>query len=389
MPKPKRAKTEPIILGVRPPGRPLEGRGGIRDEFAVMRDLATKPDKPPPGPDRFGAIGRGSGTHLLKFVSPRTPLDRSVLRFAPTGANAPAGYAPSNDAKLSPVAKIVMRPLEIVGRPTRNLIEHVLSPDEASDDVLSAFAEVFGSDSLDALRDALVEPLPDIGTLPVSDFPVVFAPSPHGGDIQITPVGPALALRGMGEVTAPFFEKNVEGQAPRRRGRWHRQQITAHMQNVSVVGTATRTRFLAVVPPLPSAARASLVRYVATGDFPRWMDPSVFHAVDRYAKAVDENARRSDARSRARMDRRADRILDGVLEFVRNVMTDAREVAPDARLAPPPAPWQVVLRRDWKDAERRGVAQRALTGRHFLDRIERTGVDRAIRNIVRSMEAVS
>lgn len=363
--------TPPIpideLLSHRRLGRVLQA-GQLSTEFALIRKAWSEGDKPLPVPNDFARVGRGSGTHLLKLVSPRASTSENVLRFRAAGANRQPDLVPSLDAKMARVAKIVFRPLEVAGHPVRHLADHILNPDDLSPSVLEGFADAFGKETLVALRNALTELLPPITRLPHAEFPIIFLPRPGGGDLQATPLAPAGAYVRMSEVTAPFrFKQSTDHPAPRR-GRWHRQHVSGKPQNISGAVGPRRTRFMATMPRLLDRLDAEIHRYVLGGGFPLWRDEGVAAEVERYADLVDRQASYSNQDIRRGADRRADVLIGAARAFVDEVMADARSSHPDASLPPPPSLANVILRRRWKGdgADR---ARRVLTGEHFRARL--------------------
>jgi hypothetical protein len=100
------------LLSHRPLGRVLEA-GGIGEEFALIRQAFEQSGKSVPKVSDFERLGRGSGTHLLKLVTPRAPTGQSVVRITKKGANRHPALFPSVDAKLAPVAKLVFPPRSV------------------------------------------------------------------------------------------------------------------------------------------------------------------------------------------------------------------------------------------------------------------------------------
>jgi hypothetical protein len=117
------------LVSHRPTGRILEAHS-IGAEFVLIRQAFVAVGKKVPDADAFGRVGRASGTHLLKLISPRVPTEQSVLRIVGTGANRNPALTPSLDAKMSPVAKLAFRPFEVSGQSTRSLVDHILNPDD-------------------------------------------------------------------------------------------------------------------------------------------------------------------------------------------------------------------------------------------------------------------
>lgn len=365
-PKPKLDE----LLSHRPLGRILEP-DGIGAEFELIRDAFAREAKGGvPDADDFHRVGRASGTHLLKLVTPWAPTGQCVVRFlGQRGANRQSPMYPSLDAKMARIAKVVFRPYEFRDHAPKTLADHILNPDDdLSATVTKAFAEIFGEAALERLRDALTRPLDPVTELPVAEFPIIFLPRPGGGDVQATPLAPAEAYVEFGEITADYFRKNEPGQPRQPRGRWHRQFVADKPQNISGAVGKTRTRFFATMPAVLDRWEAELFRFAQGDRFPRWNDPSVVEEVSAYAALIDRNAEYSNEDIRAGLDRRADTLIRGAREFIDETMAEARQEFPGKDLPRPSSIVDVLLQRKWpKDGFNQ--ARRVLTGRHFRDRL--------------------
>lgn len=361
------------LLSYRPLGRILQPTG-IAHEFALIREAWLAGGKALPTADDFDTVGRGSGTHLLKLVTPRASSSQAVLRFRRPNSSAMPALIPSIDAKKSKVAKIVFRPIEVAGHPARHLVDHIVQPDDLSPVVLEAFAAAFGDEALVALRAGL-EALVAVTRLPAAEFPIVFLPRPGGGDLQATPVSPAEAYMRMREVTAPFFLKRVAGGSKPRRGQWHRQNLTAQPQNISGAIGPRRTRFRATMPQVLDSDRADLFRALLGGRYPSWRDDTVIDAVLAYVDLLDRADEYSNSDIRAALDRRADALVSGAQAFVDDINAAAADALEEVRTnhpgaaipRPPPLP-DIILGRRWLEGgfDR---ARRALTSAHFRSRL--------------------
>jgi hypothetical protein len=271
---------------------------------------------------------------------------------------------------LAPVAKLVFRPLEVSGHPTRSLAEHILSPDEISPLVTKGFADAFHQDALEALRNALTTPPPTVETLPAEEFPIIFLPRPGGGDLQATPLAPVEAYVRFGEITEPYFRKHEEGQPRAPRGRWQRQFVADKPQNISSAVGQQRTRFFATMPLVLDDRSAELHRYTQGGRFPRWRDSAIVDAVDAYAKLLSTDYRNQDIV--AALDRRADALISAAREFIDETVADANADDPARELPDPPLVTTVLLDHNWpKDGFDR--ARRVLTSSHFKERLYKAG----------------
>ncbi|MCI5112767.1 MAG: hypothetical protein MRY75_19660 [Marivita sp.] len=361
-----KAKAAKALLSFKSLGRQLTLEQ-VEAEFSLMLPAFREP----PRPTDFEKVGMGSGSHLLKLTTPRAALDQSVLRFSRTASNAPAVFVPSVNAPDIPFAKIVYRPLEIVGREPKSVVDHIRDPDEVSPSVLSAFATVFGDDCLDALRSALLGEGQVIASLPdTGEFPTIFLPRPGGGDLQATPVSPVEAFMGFKNMSSAWFLKQEKDQPPVPRGRWSRQAVSAKPQNISGAIGGPRQRFMATMPSVMRDYKAGVLRYALGGSFPIWRDEDVEAAVLHYAGRLDMEYTNSDIRSGT--DWYADQLIKSALDFTAEVRRDARDFLEERGLGEkdlpePPLPSALLLRRRWKKDDQ-PKAMKALTSGHFQDR---------------------
>lgn len=354
------------LLSFKAVGKPITLEH-VESEFALMRAALTRSPKPLD----FWRVGLGSGSHLLKLTTPRAALDQCVMRFPRAGSNAPPLFAPSVNAPDIPFAKIVYRPLEIIGRAPKSLLDHICDPDDQSPAILAAFSAVFGDESLDVLRDALLGEGQKIVSLPdTGEFPTIFLPRPGGGDMQATPVSPVEAFMGFKNMAAAWFLKQEKDMPPVPRGRWTRQAISAKPQNISGAIGGPRQRFLATMPSVMRDYTAGVMRYALGGSFPRWRDDDIEGAVLHYAGRLEMEYTNSDIR--AGMDWYADQMIRDALDFIADVRKDARDLLEERGMAEktlpmPPAPSALLLQQKWKkDDEQK--ARKALTSAHFRDR---------------------
>lgn len=341
----------------------------IPQEFSLMKDCLKG--------ELTAVVARRicekSGSHLLKLVSPRVDGEHAVLRFDDPSSNRRSTILPSTNAPDIPFCKVVFRPLEVRGHSAMSVIDHILNPEEYSDQVLSAFASVFGDDVLDAMQDVLLSPPKTPLKLGAGEFPIIFIPCPGGGDLQITPVSPATTFMGMKRVTDHYFQKaQPDGPRPPR-GRWTRQAISAKPQNISGFIGGPRVRFLATMPPGMLQEEAELHRFVHGGNFPRWHDPEVTEWVLRYADMLDADGRYNNIDTRAALDRTADRLIKDAAAFIQETLDDAQIQARKfsierEKLPSPPSIQTVLIRRRWKNDETYGRAKNALTSPHFEHR---------------------
>jgi hypothetical protein len=329
----------------------------VEAEFGLMRSTF----KESPVPADFHRVGMGSGSHLLKTTTPRADSKQSVLRFPRWDSNALPCFAASLNAPDIPYAKIVYRPLEILGRAPKSVVDHIREPDDISEVILAAFALVFGDECLAALRSTLpgsgqqITKLPDTG-----EFPTIFLPRPGGGDMQATPVSPIETFMGFKDMSAATVP----------RGRRIEQSVSAKPQNISGMIGGSRRRFLAEMPSVMRHYDAAIFRYSSGGSFPAWQNDDLTAAVLHYAGRLGMEYVNSDIR--AGTDWYADQLISGALGFIAEVQEDARELLEkdgkaEKTLPHPPRPSVLILRRRWKNDDR-DEAIKALTSEHFRDR---------------------
>lgn len=363
------------LLSFKLVGRPI-ALNAVAEEFALMQGCL----KAPLTAEIAHRICEKSGSHLLKLVSPRVDGDHAVLRFDKPESNRRAAILPSTNAPDIPFCKVLYRPLEIVGYPSRCVVDLILNPEDHSEPVLDAFAAVFGQDVLEAMKKILLAPAKPPLKLGAGEFPIIFIPRPRGGDLQITPVSPATAFMGMKRVTDPYFQKaQPDGPRPPR-GRWTRAAVSSKPQNISGAIGGPRVRFLATMPPGMSHAEAELYRYLKGGRFPQWRDDAVADWILRYADMLEKDAGYNNADTRAALDRTADRLIRDAFEFITETTEDAKTLARQHDLSTealpePPSPGDVLFHRKWADKDK-GRARKALTSPHFEHRLLKSPIGR-------------
>lgn len=354
------------LLSFKPTGRPLTLHE-VYGEFMLMRVALDKPLTAAIAAN----ITEKSGSHLLKLVSPRVDGDHAVLRINQPNSNSKASILPSVNASEIPFCKVVFRPLELAGNGPMSVVDHILNPVDCSAVVLADFGRAFGEDVLSALRTGLLSPGKVPLKLGAGEFPIVFAPRPGGGDLQITPVSPVSAFMGIKRVADAYFLP-VTADTPRPpRGRWVKQVISTKPQNISGAIGGPRLRFLATMPSVLQQAEAELHRYVQGGAFPRWRDEAVGDWVLRYGEMLEAHDIFNNSDTRAALDRTADRLIRDAQAFINETMIEAGLIAPDKMLMPAQVA-QILIRRRWiRDGQNRAV--KALSSPHFEDRLRKCG----------------
>jgi len=355
------------VLSFRPIGKPIP----IDEVPQAYREMAEEYGKPVT-PEAMARVGAKSGSHLLKLISPRAAGDQSVMRLPATDSNREPKLIPSVNAADIPVAKIAFRPLEVLGQPTRNLVQHILNPDDVSDHVTEAFASVFGADVLNALKAALSAAPAPITRLPGAEFPIVFLPNPAGGDLQATPVAPAAAYMDMRDVIAPYYRKQEKDGPKVPRGCWSRQAISAKPQNISGAIGGPRIRFHARFPQTLQRIKAEIYRFASGGRFPRMNREDAAEAAERvlrYADLLAREAEHSNQDIRNGLDNLADWMIAEAIGFIEEVMGEAVQLKPDATNLKTPSPGEVLLDCRYERNDDRLRARQVLSGPHFRSRV--------------------
>lgn len=356
------------LIGHRPLGRILK-EDEIAGEFEMIRRAFEAGGKKPPDATKFQRAGEACGTHMLKLITPRAEIGQHMVRIPSAKTNLQSTLWPSIDAQMAPVTKLIFRPWETVDYAQRSLVDHIRNPDDLSPLVTKGFSDAFGADCLNALQEALTNPIPDITLLPAAEFPIIFVPRPGGGDLQVTPIAPAEAYVRFRDVTEAYFRKQDDGGPPVPRGRWHRQQVTSKPQNISSAVGPQRTRFRASMPRVLDLTSAEFHRYANGGRFPMWRDESVVKAVASYASLLDRSADYSNEDIRSSLEYRADELIGAAGNFIDETLADLEREYPNIERRGKPTVVAVILNRAWlKDGWAR--ARRVLSSEYFKARLD-------------------
>jgi hypothetical protein len=354
------------FLSFKPTGRVINA-DDLTHEFALMASFF----KAMPSTEDFRRIAANSGSHLVKLTTPRTDVSQAILRVGAFASNRPVPFAPSVNASDIPVAKIVFRPIEILGRAPKSVVDHLREKDEFSDSFLDAFVSVFGDECLDALEEAIQGVGRKITSLPATgEFPIIYLPRHGGGDIQATPVSPVETYMGFKDMSSAWFLKQEKDKPKPARGRWTKNTISSKPQNISGAIGGPRQRFMAEMPSVMRGYEAGILRYTMGGSFPFWYDDEIEASVLHYADRLGMEYTNSDIR--AATDFYADKMIESALAFIDEVMADSREKlkeegTADRALPLPPRPSALIMRRRWSKADREKALQ-AITSAHFRDR---------------------
>lgn len=356
------------ILSFKEVGYPIP-REEIAREFEAMKGCLKKPLTP----DIATRVCQKSGTHLVKLVSSRADGDHACLHIKRPEANEQPKILPSVNAPDIPFAKVLYRPLEIIGRPSRSVIDDIRNPDELSDTVLNAFAAVFGNDVLQAARDALLRASPTVSKLAAGEFPIIFVPRPDGSDLQITPVSPATSFMGVKAIINGLYDRKNAAGLKVSPGSFENQAISSKPQNISGAIGGPRRRIVARMRSVLDQSDADLHRYIKGGSFPRWRNEAVQDWVLRYADRLEADKTFNNSNTRKALDRAADHLISDAKAFIKEAAAEARAVAEergiDVQTLPTPiGPVGALMRRWWKE-DTRDKARKALSSAHFERRL--------------------
>lgn len=224
-------------------------------------------------PEVFAKVGRSCGTHSLKLNNPRAEehvlmVDDHRLMCFPN-----AGY--------SKLAKAMFRQIRIVGHngdeSLTSLAQAFHSESLHVSTLVDAAKSAFGDECIDAFIEGLGAPR-EIRNLHTENMPIVFLPSPAGGDIQVTPVSPASAFMDVSRQTSVFFlkderDKNGIITKRQRRGNFARHSISSKPQNITAMIGGGRQRFVARFPEIAGQTEAGIRRMLRGGPVPALREP--------------------------------------------------------------------------------------------------------------------
>lgn len=364
------ARKPAEILSFKEVGHPIPLET-VADEFEVIRACL----KNPLTPEIATRVCQKSGTHLVKLVSARADGDHACLNIRRPDTNEQPAILPSVNAPDIPFAKVLYRPLEIIGRPSRSVIDDIRNPDDQSDQVLQAFAYVFGANVLQAIKDVFLQPALPVSKLAAGEFPIIFVPRPDGRDLQITPVSPATAFMGVKGVWNDLYDRKKAAGLVIAHGASEGQSISSKPQNISGAIGGPRRRIVARMPAVLDQGDADLHRYIQGGSFPRWREDAVRDWVLRYADLLDADKIFNNSKTRAALDRTADRLIRSASDFIEETVAEARVIAGESGVdlqgfPRPIDPVGALMRRWWVDGTRE-KARKALTSAHFEHRLSR------------------
>jgi len=362
------------LLSFKEIGR-LISTDGITDEFRLMKGHLKKPLTV----EVVVRICKKSGSHLLKMVSPQVHTDHACLYIERPNSNERPKILPSVNASDIPFCKVLYRPLEIKGHTSLSVIDHIMNPDEISEDVLAAFAEVFGKDVLEAARVTLQKHR-RVTNLAAGEFPVIFVPRADGDDLQITPVSPAAAFMGVKSAIDALYERKKADGVSMPYSPFEKQSISSKPQNISGAIGGPRWRIMAKMPSVMEQTEADIYRYAHGGPFPRLQDEAVAHWVLRYADMLERNKTYNNQDTRAALDRTADQLIRNAQDFIDEMLAEVRVAADEIGLKSfdeairirlnRPSPAAVLIRRRWPE-DGFNKARKALASAHFKHRESR------------------
>lgn len=356
------------VLSFRDPGAPFAA-DQIGNIYADFKEAASSKDKPfTDDTGKFAQVAQNSGTHILKLLNKQS--EDHVLRLAAPGVNRRPKFFPSMNAALGKYAKIIFQPVAILGVPGyKSLVDHILEPDDISAAIEASFVEAFSKESLLALKEGLLEDRSGVGRLHAQNFPVVYAPSPDGGDLQLTPIAPL-------QVYADFKGEVIPEVGSKESIRLSRQEVTSKTQNISIFIGGPRVRFSGSVPPALANGDAGVIRMVKGGPIPA---PSSEDLTDRLDHLVKLHYAKTDyaagkgyfnADMEKGLRRLAGWLIDEAIAWVSDIEEAAQEI--EAEFVMPKADYGLLLLRGYRgDHASREKVRVALRDSSFRGVLER------------------
>lgn len=288
-------------------------------------------------PGSFEAAAKNLGTHGLKLVQPRTPVN--AISFPAQNGNTPVKLHYSGNAANGKFAKVLLRPIAIEGwEGEPSFTQRLVSGGRGTELLSKAFSEVFGEEALARVRKAIDARFQrDEIALYHENFPVIFAPGP-AGDITLTPL-PAMdtfvAMKTLFDNEKRdlrnFREREKEGRKTLGKrpisAPYIRTEISAKIQNSAIGIPRFRTRFFARMTSVMGHEEASVFRFVRGGHFPVWRDENVKKALIEYADDLrKEGSASMPEEFRVALSRRADWIVRQAAIFKDQVMRNVEEI---------------------------------------------------------------
>ena len=359
-------KDKEDVLSLKSTGRIIDLKS-VGDDFKLMQSLL----KNPLTVEVATRVCQKSGTHLLKTITPRISGEQTCLYIDdPVSSERPEIF-PSSDAKDSPFCKILWHPFEITGRQVRSVVDNIMNPDDISDIILGAFADVFGQDILDAIRKVLIGKTYHITELASQEFPIIFVPRPDGRDLQITPVSPMIAFNDVENSINTLYEQKETYSFDK--SSFARQLISGKPQNISPVIAKSRRRLMAKMPNVLNRTESEIYNYVINDIFPRRRNSHIAECTARYADMLEQNKIFNNRNTRNALNNMANFLICDALDFIDNVLTKARNMADEHDIEFPdhpnsPGPADVLLY--CCPGNLFDKVRKALTSKHFNHRVK-------------------
>jgi len=248
-----------------------------QDLEQIFRDMHQEMKPKETAAHNWRIVAAQTGSHVPRLVHPRFPV--SSITFPPRHGNRPRPAAYSGNGALSKFAKVLHRPILIVGDgEAASLYRRITEGLTYSGALQQAFGAVFGQEALDGILAGLAD-TPDTSQIAGThgttffngeNFPIVILPGPDGQDVQTTPI-PSIESH-----TAPHEEynrrweclkkANIERDAWIREnphaeklavayqiGTWIATDFSGKPQNASPNARKARRRLLVVLPEFGEA----------------------------------------------------------------------------------------------------------------------------------------
>ncbi|TGN68553.1 hypothetical protein E4L95_00960 [Paracoccus liaowanqingii] len=322
-------------------------------------------------PATFLAVAQGSGTHILKLLNSSVAGENNVLRLAPAGVNRRQRYLPSVNAAITPYAKIIHRPIAIIGREgNKSLVDHIVEPDEVSPVIFESFSRAFSPESLELIRTEILEPRTEVTALYGANFPIVYGPSPEGGDIQITPISSLHSLN-------VFRRAVLPSPGSGERVSLANQELSAKPQNISSAISGRRYRFMARFPRPLNENDASVRRMVMGSHVPSMtMDQTLQDLLIHYGKLhrkIDSEEDFSNRSMRAGLARLGAYLVEMLHTHIEDLRESALALDPNFKMREFD-PVNLLLGGSWKDKDERIRVRSALSAPGFRKLLAERGL---------------
>jgi hypothetical protein len=409
-PKKIQEEAEAKYLSVSSIGRPY----GVHEIPEIFEDMKKGLKKALPE-NAFAQAIEKLGTHAPKIISPRADKIYG-MNFRIPRKNAPSKTWVSGNGALGSHAKVLCRPIAIIGEPgNESFIERIMSGCKHAPALENAFANAFGQAALNHVKAAVSKgPTSSAGiALHGENFPIFYLPGPDGTDIQASPGGYVdayVAINSLrretratsnawwdfekerqkaikADITNDMDKDEAEKQHPQKprppQVSWIVTAVSDKMQNAVIGVEKQRSRLFVKFPEVLDQEDADLWRYVNNGAFPPLRNPELPEILVRYAHTFhlwDKMDFKPDALT-AKIDNLADAAIRRAIWHIDDIKEDiSRDYQHLSETFEPPEIFSLLAQVNVRAAARildldvdgKTVAG-ALRSKHFASRLKLKG----------------